>query len=190
LRQFCTGVEGSIPKGANYRSLAISLLSDVHNQWSTLCSFIDSFYIKLTGVANFPKDKAWKLTGRCVAAVFTAMGSHWAKVSMLDDLVMLNTKGACMWGVMRCHRIVLEFERMDYRGHPDVMTKINLFLLMERVDPQLIICNDEKIKRLQSEGKTASAETKRLDEKCKKLERDFTNLTTAVAALRTKVNIP
>jgi hypothetical protein len=58
LRQFCAGVEGYIPKGASYRSLAISLLADVKNQWFWLCSFIDLFYIELTGVVNFPKEKA------------------------------------------------------------------------------------------------------------------------------------
>jgi hypothetical protein len=190
LTKFCTGVEGSMPKGASYRGLALSLLGDVRNQWSTLCAFIDSFYVELTGVANFPKEKAWKLTGRCVAAVFTAMGPYRATVSMLDDLVPLDNKTSCMWGVMQCHRIVLEFERADYRGHPGVIKEMNLFLLMERVDPALILANDEKIKRLEGEGKAASAEFKRLDEKYKKLDRDFANLTTAVATLRTKVNKP
>jgi hypothetical protein len=85
-------------KGASYRSLALSLLGDVRTQWSTLCPFLDSFYIKLTGVANFPKEKAWKLTGRCVAAIFTAMGSYRASVSRLDDMVNLENKASCMWG--------------------------------------------------------------------------------------------
>jgi predicted RNase H-like nuclease (RuvC/YqgF family) len=67
---------------------------------------------------------------------------------------------------------------------------MNLFLLMERVDPTPLTANKDKIKRLKSKGKAASAEVKRLDEKCKKLERDFTNLNTAVAGLRTKVNKP
>jgi hypothetical protein len=42
-----------MPKGASYRSLALSLIGDVKTQWSTLCSFVDSFYIELTaGVAD------------------------------------------------------------------------------------------------------------------------------------------
>ncbi len=45
LRQFCTAVEGSMAKGASYRSLALSLIGDVKTQWSTLCSFID--YLEL-----------------------------------------------------------------------------------------------------------------------------------------------
>jgi hypothetical protein len=153
LCQFCTGVEGAIPKGTSYKALATSLLSNVRNQWSTLCSFIDSFYVELTGVANFPKEKAWKLTGRFVAAVFTTMGPHRANVSLFDDLGPLEHKGACMWGVMQCHRIVTKFERVDYRGHPGVVTEMNLFLLMERVDPALLACNDDKIKWLEGESK-------------------------------------
>jgi hypothetical protein len=187
LRQFCTAVEGSMVKGATYRSLALSLLGDVRTQWSTLCSFIDSFYIELTGVANFPKDKAWKLTGRCVAAVFTSMGSYRASVSRLDDLVPLENKASCMWGVMQCHRVVWEFEKVEYRGHPGVVTEMNLFLLIERIDPTVIISNEEKIKRLEGENKAAAAEIRRLDERCKKNDRDYTNLNTAVAGLRNKV---
>jgi archaellum component FlaC len=91
---------------------------------------------------------------------------------------------------MQCHRIMLEFERVNYRGHHGVVTEMNLFLLMERVDPELLTCNDEKIKRLKGESKNATAKVKRLDEKYKKLERDYTNLNTAVATLRTKVNKP
>jgi hypothetical protein len=188
LRQFCTTVEGSMPKGASYRSLALSLICDVKTQWSTLCSFVDSFYIELTGVANFPKEKAWRLTGRCVAAVFTTMGSYRASVSRLDDLVSLENKAACMWGVMQCHRAVSEFEQVDYRGHPGVVTEMNLFLLIERIDPTVILQNEEKIKKLESENKAAQSELKRVTETCSKMSRDFTNLNTAVTALRTKVN--
>jgi peptidoglycan hydrolase CwlO-like protein len=65
---------------------------------------------------------------------------------------------------------------------------MNLFLLMERVDPTLLTANEDKIKHLESKGKAARAEVKWLDKKCKKLERDFTNLNTAVARLLTKVN--
>jgi hypothetical protein len=190
LRQFCADVEGSIPKGDGYQGIAISLLADVKNQWFSLCSFIDSFYIGLTGVANFPKEKAWKLTGRCVASLFTAMGSYRAKVSQLDDLSPLGNKSACMWNVLQCHRIVRSFEDVDYRGHPGVVTTMNLFLLMERVDPTLLTANEDKIKRLKSEGKAANAEVKRLDERYKKLERDFTNLSIAVSGLQTKANKP
>lgn len=188
LRQFCTAVEGSMVKGTAYKSLAMSLISEVKTQWSTLCSFVDSFYIELTGVANFPKEKAWKLTGRCVAAVFTSMGSYRASVSRLDDLVPLENKASCLWGVLQCHRVVQEFEKVDYRGHPGVVTEMNLFLLIERIDPTIIISNEEKIKRLETENKAANSEVKRLDEKCKKLDRDFANLNTAVVALRAKVN--
>jgi hypothetical protein len=168
--------------------LALKFLGDVQTQWPTLCSFIDSFYIELTGVANFPKEKAWKLTGWCVAAVFTTMGSYHARVSRLDNLVDLENKSSCMWGVMQCHRVLLEFERGDYPGHPGVMMEMNLFLLIERIDPTIICSNKEKIKCLEAENKTLLGEVKCFDEKCKNLVRDLTNLTSAVAGLHSKVN--
>jgi hypothetical protein len=190
LRQFCTAVEGLMMKGVSYRSLALSLIGDVKTQWLTMCSFIDSFYIELPGVVNFPKDKAWKLTGRCVAPVFTAMGSFRASVSWLDDLVSLKNKSTCMWGVMQCHHVVTKFETVDYRGHPGVVTEINLFLLIERIDPTIILLNKAKIKQHKSEKKALTSELKWVTKTCATLKRDFTNLNTAIASLRTKVNKP
>ena len=96
LRQFCTAVEGSMAFGTVHRSLAMSLVGKVKTQWSTLCSFVDSFYIELTGIANLPKDEAWKLTGQCVAAVFTVMGLYRASVSCLVNLVLLKNKASCL----------------------------------------------------------------------------------------------
>jgi hypothetical protein len=188
LQQFCMTLEGSMPKGASYRSLALSLIGDVKTQWSSLCSFINLFYIELTGVANFPKDKAWKVTGRCVAAVFITMGPYRASVSRLDDLVSLENKSACMWGVLQYHRVNSEIDKDDYRGHPGVVTEMNLFLLIERIDPTIILQNEENIKKLKSENKAAQSELKHITETCSKMSRDFTNLNAAVTALPTKIN--
>jgi hypothetical protein len=120
----------------------------------------------------------------------TTMGSYRASVSRLDDPFSLENKAAsCMWGVMLCHRVVSEFEKVDYGGHPGVVTKMNLFLLLiERIDPTIILLNEEKIKKLELENKAAQSELKGDTEVCSKMSRDFTNLNTAVTALRTKVN--
>jgi hypothetical protein len=113
LRQFCTAMEGSMAKGASYRLLAISLIGDVKTQWSTLCLFINSFYIELTGVANFPKEKAWKLTGHCVAAVFTAMGSYRASISHLDDLVLWRTRWCACGASCNATKLSLTLRRWN-----------------------------------------------------------------------------
>jgi hypothetical protein len=95
-----------------------------------------------------------------------------------------------MWGVMQCHRVVSEFKKVDYHGHPGVVTEMNLFLLIEQIDPTIILNNEEKIKKLEAENKTSQSELKRCTETCIKTSRDFTNLNTAVTALRAKVNKP
>jgi hypothetical protein len=109
-----------------------------------------------------------------VSSGFRAIGSYRAKVSQLDDLSLLGNKAACMWNMLQCHRIVLSFKDMDYQGHPGVVTTTNLFLLMEGVNPMLLTANEDKIKCLESQGKAASAELKGLNEKCKRVKRDFT----------------
>jgi hypothetical protein len=65
---------------------------------------------------------------------------------------------------------------------------MNLFLLMERVDPSLMAKNEERIKRLENKVKAATSDDKKLTDKCTKLERDLTNLTTAVGTLRGKIS--
>jgi hypothetical protein len=83
---------GSVPKGASYQGLAISLLADVRNQWFTLCAFINSFYIDLKGVAMFPKEKAWKLTGQCVASILQLWGPAGPRLANWMTLVCLATR--------------------------------------------------------------------------------------------------
>jgi hypothetical protein len=61
---------------------------------------------------------------------------------------------------------------------------MNLFLLIKWIDSTIILVNKEKIKRLKAENKMALGEVKRLDEECKNLGRDLTNLTTAMAGQR------
>jgi hypothetical protein len=41
--------------------------------------------------------------------------------------------------------MVTEFEKVDYQGHPSVVAKMNLFLFVERIDPTLILSNEEKL---------------------------------------------
>jgi hypothetical protein len=115
------------------------------------------------------------------------MGSYRARVGLFDDLVPLEQKGACFWNVLQCHRMVFEFEKVNYRGHPGVVTEMNFFLLMERVDPAVMAHNEEQIKKLESESKALSADNKRLNDKYSKVERDLTNLTSAVSILRGKI---
>jgi hypothetical protein len=85
--------------------------------------------------------------------------------------------------------VILEFEPVNYRGHPGVVTEMNLFLLIEQIDPTIIKSNKNK-KHLEAENKTALGEVKGLDKKGKNGGQDLTNLTTAVAGLRSKVNKP
>jgi hypothetical protein len=73
LSKFCDGVLGTVPPNSLFENLANMLLISVQTQWHNMCTFIDSFYVELTGVAGFNKEKAWKLVGRCVAALFSSL---------------------------------------------------------------------------------------------------------------------
>jgi hypothetical protein len=107
LQQFVAAVDGTLLKSSGCcRSLSNAMMGNVSTQWASLCNFIDS-YVELTGVANFPKDKAWKVVGCWIASVFNAMGAHRATVSRLDNLGCLENKSCCMRGIMQCHRVLV-----------------------------------------------------------------------------------
>jgi hypothetical protein len=103
ISKYYEDVLGAVHRMAPYRTLLMSLLTNVVAQWNNLCTFIDSFYIELRNIAGFSPDKAWKLVGRCCAALFGAMQPYRTPVTMLPDLGPLESKAACMWAVLHCH---------------------------------------------------------------------------------------
>jgi hypothetical protein len=50
-------VLGSVLPKLSYENLVNTLLISVQTQWHNMCTFIDSFYVELTGVAGFNKEK-------------------------------------------------------------------------------------------------------------------------------------
>jgi hypothetical protein len=143
LTNLCTGVLGTVSTTASYSHFVNTLMTSIRSQLHNMCTFIDSFYVELIGVAGFNKEKAWKLVGRCVAALFACLEPFRSPVTMLEDLETLDNKAACLWAVLQCHRIVADFDLVNYRGHPAVVKEMSLFMLTERVDPSEIeACTD------------------------------------------------
>jgi hypothetical protein len=57
LNKCCDGVLGTVPPNATYENLVNTLLVSVRTHWHNMCTFIDLFYVKFTGVAGFNKMK-------------------------------------------------------------------------------------------------------------------------------------
>jgi hypothetical protein len=110
LNKFCNGVLGTVPPNSSYENLVNTLLISVRTQWHNMCTFIHSFYVELTGVAGFNKEKAWKLVGHCVAALFSTLQPYRSPVAMLEDMSTLDNKAACIWAVLQCHRVRINFD--------------------------------------------------------------------------------
>jgi hypothetical protein len=100
IAKYCDGVLGAVDLLAPHRLLVMVLLTNVKAQWTEMCTFIDSFYIEQTNVARFGVDKAWKLVGRCCAALFSVMLPYHAPISILPDLGPLESKASCLWAVI------------------------------------------------------------------------------------------
>jgi hypothetical protein len=131
LNKFCDGVLGTVPLGATNKNLVNTLLISVRTQWHNMCMFGDSFYVELTGVAGFNKEKAWKLVGHCVAALFSSLQPYCSPVAMLEDMGTIDNKAACIWAVLQCQRVGMSFDLVKYRSHPLVVKEMSLFMLME-----------------------------------------------------------
>ena len=146
LKKFVKGILGNLTQSCGGRNLARILLNEVSNQWNDTVAFIDSFFQDLTETAHFPKEKAWKLVGQCCAAIFDAMEPYRAVVSQIEDLGLLSSKAKFLWCVLQCHRVMKEFISKDYRGHPQMVKQISLFMINERVDPLAFGKLEEKVK--------------------------------------------
>jgi hypothetical protein len=72
--------------GEQSSALALAILTNIQEPFTHMVAFLDTFYLELTSVANFPKDSAWELIGRCVGAVFVVQASAGARVPLLQEL--------------------------------------------------------------------------------------------------------
>jgi hypothetical protein len=186
LDKFVTGVLGTVSPTTSYYNLVSVLMSSVRTQWHNMCTFIDSFYVELTGEAGFNKDKAWKLVGRCVAALFSALEPYRSPVTMLEDANTLENKAACLWAVLQCHRVGMTFDQVNYRGHPAVVKEMSLFMLTERVDPSELDACIERAKRAEKEALDAKMEVSKMKDKVESLNRDSKQLQADIKLLKAK----
>jgi hypothetical protein len=186
LNKFCDGVLGTVSPSATYQNLVNTLMGSVRTQWHNMCTFIDSFYVELTGVAGFNKDKAWKLVGRCVAALFSSLEPYRSPVTMLEDMSTIDNKAACLWAVLQCHRVGKSFDLVKYRGHPAVVKEMSLFMLTERVDPSEIEACTERSKKAEKEASDAKAEVAKLRDLVGTLNREFKTAQADIKTLKAR----
>jgi hypothetical protein len=97
------GVNGNIKSTDGDYALANQLLIAVKEQWYELVSWMDEFYKQLTEEAKFKEDPAWRLVGKCVAAIFVSMADYRAKVTLIEDPKPLDNEARIMWCVVQCH---------------------------------------------------------------------------------------
>ena len=146
LKKFLSGIAGNISHKDGGSSLAKVLLNEVSSQWNEVTAFIDSFFQDLTETAHFPKQKAWTLVGQCCGAIFDVMEPYRAVVSQLEDLNCLASRAKFLWCILQCHRVMQDFVSKDFRGHPQMVKQISLFMINERVDPVAFNKMEEKVK--------------------------------------------
>ena len=107
----------------------------MESQYSKLTTFIEKFYNELTTVANFPKESAWRLIGRCVGGFFQTMVTVRSEVTMMEEFRTIDHKAQMIWTVLQCHALVDQFVVLDFRGHTTMVQQMTLYMMTERVDP-------------------------------------------------------
>ena len=135
LKKFEKGLLGTMSHRDGGYGLARALLNEVVSQWTDFVGFVDAFFQDLTETANLLSDKAWKLVGQCCGAIFDAMEPYRAVVCQIEDLGRLENKSKFLWCALQCHRVMKDFVSKQFRGHPQMVKQISLFMIHERVDP-------------------------------------------------------
>jgi hypothetical protein len=76
LEGYLSGLRGVFTADDGGSRLARSLLDDLTKQWNAVTTFIQKLYTKMVELAKFSEANAWRLIGRCLAAIFDSMKAH------------------------------------------------------------------------------------------------------------------
>jgi hypothetical protein len=88
-----------------------------------------------------------EVVGTYHGRVFEAMLGPKAEVAHLSDGQDLHSKASLIWAVLRCHRIMQQFVKVKFWGHPAIVKEITLFMLKEQVDPSEIGTMVEQVRK-------------------------------------------
>jgi hypothetical protein len=189
LKDFTTGVNGNMKGTDGGSALAKQLLIAVKEQWYELVSWIDEFYKQLTEEASFKAEPAWRLVGRCVAAVFDTMADFRAKVALIEDPKPLDNKSKIIWCVLQCHMVMERFMAVKFQGHPVIVKEITMFMVTERVDPDEVTAMQTKMDTAKTALATANGRVTTLENSFNELKRSYDNhIANAFKNLKDKVH--
>jgi hypothetical protein len=188
LKDFTSGVQGNMKSTAGGARLAKALLAEVRAQWYELVSWIDEFYKQLTEEANFKPDPAWRLVGRCAAAIFDAMAETRSRVALIEDPRPLENKVKIIWCVLQYHITMQKFIGVRFQGHPVVVKEITMFMVSERVDPTELKNMVTKMKTVEDENKAMKATLAKLEENYNTLKRSIDNVREDLKPIKAKVS--
>jgi predicted RNase H-like nuclease (RuvC/YqgF family) len=68
-----------------------------------------------------------------------------ASLTEVRDTKTAEAKASVIWGVLQQHRIMDEFIALKFEAHPAIVRELSLFIITERVDPQAIIPQGERL---------------------------------------------
>jgi hypothetical protein len=188
MKDFAAGFLGNVGINTGGALLAKARMVDVKAQWYEVVSWADAFYKQLTEEANFKAKLAWRLVGRCVAAIFDSMNTARAKVALIEDPKPVENKARIIWCVLQSHTIMHGFINLKSQGHPIIVKEVTMFMVTDRVDPEELM---ELQSRLVASEKTTSQCTqamKKMEENYNSLKRAFDNLQNELKPIKVKVN--
>ena len=167
--------------------MARTLIIEVKSHSNELVSFIDSFYMELTEVANFPAAKAWELVGRSIGAFFESMRTIRARTSRIQDVNTMEGKVLLLWTVLQVHRITNQFISLNFQGHPAVVKEMSLFMLTQQVDPTELSALKDKVTKLDSSLTKSAGDISKLESGQATLKHSVDNVSNAVNHVKAKV---
>jgi hypothetical protein len=98
---------------------------------------------------------------------------------LLGDPRQLANQAAYIWTVLQCHRVMLKFILLNFRGHPSVVKEMSLFsIITEWVDPSVMDALMRQVKKAEDAANKAMAAFGKTNEAFAMLKHNYDKLST------------
>mgnify|MGYP001950038505 CR=1 FL=1 len=104
----------SFTRGSDPHAVATVMVDDSKAFWDSFCTWIVQYYEVVKGRSSGSSKEVWALISHCVRAVFGDLREARAPGRGL------HTPGGMFWGALQAHRVMAEYRKVDFSGHPRI----------------------------------------------------------------------
>lgn len=154
---------GNFPRA---RQVCSTLLADAHLQWKSLSAAITDMYqhilVQTYGSRAHTTDErlgVWKVVTTMLDQYTRAAAkARYCARSVTAETDPLEANLDMLWGVLQAHKAHAEYQEADYKNHPDVHPKVQLWIFKTKASRDELLAATSKVATLQTELSAAVRE--------------------------------